>query len=63
MSTNSDATDDREENGERKEWPDREGVIAEIAAENRDSLERIAEGDDKWASLARRILQEGDDER
>jgi len=45
------------------EWPDQEGIIAEIAAENRDSLERIAEGDDKWASLARRILQEGDDER
>lgn len=45
------------------EWLDREEIIAEIAAENRDSLELIAEGDDKWASLARRILQEGDDER
>jgi hypothetical protein len=45
------------------EWLDREQIIAEIAVENRDSLERIAEGDDKWASLARRILQEGDDER
>ena len=45
------------------EWLDREEVIAEIAAENRAALERVAEGDDRWASLARRILREGDDER
>jgi hypothetical protein len=51
-----------EEPTEDDEWLDREEVIAEIAVENRGSLERIAEGDDKWASLARRILQEGDDE-
>ena len=48
------------EQRERDVVVDRNEAAVKVASENREVLECIANGDDKWASLACRLLEEAD---